>query len=142
MVGAPALEAKTLFEVLMEKYPDRYEQGQLRTLQRRVKSWRAERGPHKDVVLAQLHRPGEAAQTDFTWATELAVTIAGQLFVHMLCVFVLPYSNESGEVHGYQLARLSRKTIGGNGAKGEPRIGTIAEHNGERGLRSIVGAYD
>ena len=90
---APALEAKTLFEVLMEKYPDRYEQGQLRTLQRRVKSWRAERGPDKPVMLAQLHRPGEAAQTDFTWATELAVTIAGQLFVHMLCVFVLPYSN-------------------------------------------------
>jgi hypothetical protein len=35
-------------------------------------------------MLAQLHRPGEAAQTDFTWATELAVTIAGELFVHML----------------------------------------------------------
>jgi len=58
-----------------------------------VKSWRAERGPDKDVVLAQLHRPGEAAQTDFTWTTELAITIAGELFVHMLCVFVLPYSN-------------------------------------------------
>ena len=90
---SPALEAKTLFEVLVEKYPDRYEDGQLRTLQRRVKSWRAERGPDKEVMLAQQHRPGEAAQTDFTWATELAVTIAGQAFVHMLCVFVLPYSN-------------------------------------------------
>jgi hypothetical protein len=91
--GSPALEAKTLFEVLAEKYPGRYDQGQLRTLQRRVKAWRAERGPDKEVVLAQLHRPGEAAQTDFTWATELAVTIVGQAFVHMLCVFVLPYSN-------------------------------------------------
>jgi hypothetical protein len=90
---APGLEAKTLLEVLMVRYPERYEAGQLRTLQRCVKSWRAERGPDKDVVLAQRHRPGEAAQTDFTWATELAVTIAGQLFVHMLCVFVLPYSN-------------------------------------------------
>jgi len=90
---SPALEAKTLFEVLVDKYPGRYEEGQLRTLQRRVKAWRAERGPDKEVVLAQLHRPGEAAQTDFTWATELAVTIAGALFVHMLCVFVLPYSN-------------------------------------------------
>ena len=90
---SPALEAKTLFEVLVEKYPGRYEEGQLRTLQRRVKTWRAERGPDKEVMLAQLHRPGEAAQTDFTWATELAVTIAGQVFVHMLCVFVLPYSN-------------------------------------------------
>ena len=93
LIESPALEAKTLFEVLMEKYPGRYQEGQLRTLQRRVKDWRAERGPDKDVVLAQLHRPGEAAQTDFTWTTELAVTIAGQVFVHMLCVFTLPYSN-------------------------------------------------
>jgi hypothetical protein len=93
LTEAPALEAKTLFEVLVEKYPGRYDDGQLRTLQRRVRAWRSERGPDKDVVLAQMHRPGEAAQTDFTWATELAVTIAGQLFVHMLCVFVLPYSN-------------------------------------------------
>jgi len=93
LTESPALEAKTLFELLLEKYPGRYEEGQLRTLQRRVKAWRAERGPDKDVVLGQLHRPGEAAQTDFTWMTELAVTIAGQAFVHMLCVFVLPYSN-------------------------------------------------
>ena len=79
--------------MLVAKYPDRYEEGQLRTLQRRVKAWRAERGPDKEVMLAQLHRPGEAAQTDFTWTTELAITIAGDLFIHMLCVFVLPYSN-------------------------------------------------
>lgn len=89
----PGLEAKTLFEVLSDKYPGRYEPGQLRTLQRRIKVWRAARGPEKEVVLAQQHRPGEAAQTDFTWMNELAITIAGQLFVHMLCVFTLPYSN-------------------------------------------------
>jgi transposase InsO family protein len=93
LVEAPALEAKTLFELLVEKYPGRYEPGQLRTLQRRIRVWRAAHGPEKDVVLAQQHRPGEAAQTDFTWATELAITIAGQLLVHMLCVFTLPYSN-------------------------------------------------
>ena len=90
---SPALEAKTLFELLLEKYPGRYEEGQLRTLQRRVKAWRAEHGPDREVMLAQVHRPGEAAQTDFTWATELAVTIMGQAFVHMLCVFTLPFSN-------------------------------------------------
>lgn len=93
LAEAPGLEAKTLFDALMEKYPGRYEPGQLRTLQRRVKLWRAERGPDKDVVLAQKHRPGEAGQTDFTSMSELGVTIAGQLFVHLLCVFVLPYSN-------------------------------------------------
>jgi transposase InsO family protein len=89
----PELEAKTLFELLQEAHPGRYEAGQLRTLQRRIKRWRAAHGPDQEVVLAQQHRPGEAAQTDFTHATELAVTIAGQLFVHLLCVLVLPYSN-------------------------------------------------
>lgn len=89
----PELEAKTLFELLQEEYPARYEDGQLRTLQRRVKRWRGAHGPDRDVVIAQHHRPGEAAQTDFTHATELAVTIAGLVFAHMLCVLVLPYSN-------------------------------------------------
>jgi hypothetical protein len=91
----PELEAKTLFELLVEEHPGRYVAGQLRTLQRRIRRWRAEQGPEKDIVLAQHHRPGEAAQTDFTWASELGVTLAGQVFLHMLCVFVLPYSNWS-----------------------------------------------
>jgi hypothetical protein len=89
----PELEAKTVFEALVDKYPGRYEPGQVRTLQRRVQQWRAAHGPDKLVVLAQQHRPGEAAQTDFTRVAELEVTIAGQVLVHMLCVFVLPYSN-------------------------------------------------
>jgi hypothetical protein len=89
----PALEAKTLFELLCERHPGRYEAGQLRTLQRLVHAWRASQGPHKDIKLAQRHRPGEAAQTDFTSTSELAVTVAGALFAHLLCVLVLPYSN-------------------------------------------------
>jgi len=89
----PGLEAKTVFEVLQERHPGRYPDGQLRTLQRRVKRWRAAAGPARAVVLAQQHRPGEAAQTDFTSTGELAVTVAGQLFVHLLCVVVLPFSN-------------------------------------------------
>jgi hypothetical protein len=91
--ATPELEAKTLFDLLQEAHPDLYEAGQLRTLQRRVKRWRAAHGPDREVVIAQRHRPGEAAQTDFTSTSELAVTIAGQVFVHLLCVLVLPYSN-------------------------------------------------
>jgi len=90
---APGLEAKTLFEQLQAEQPGRYDDGQLRTLQRRVRRWRAAKGPDQEVMLAQRHRPGEAAQTDFTSAAELAITIAGQVFAHMLCVLVLPYSN-------------------------------------------------
>ena len=91
--AAPGLEAKTLFEALCERRPGVYEEGQLRTLQRRVKQWRAESGPDKEVFFPQQHRPGEAAQTDFTWGTELGITILGAAFAHMLCHFVLPFSN-------------------------------------------------
>ena len=89
---APELEAKALFEHLMVEF-GRYEPGQLRTFQRKVRRWRALHGPDKEVFFPQQHRPAEAAQTDFTWANELAVTIAGELLEHKLCVVVLPYSN-------------------------------------------------
>lgn len=90
---APELEAKTLFEHLLVEKPDGYEPGQLRTLQRRVRRWRALEGPPKEVFFAQEHRPGEAMQTDFTWANELGITIEGEPFPHLLCHVVLPYSN-------------------------------------------------
>ena len=90
---APEFEAKTLFEDLLARRPDRYNEGQLRTLQRRIKQWRARHGPAKEVYFAQEHRPGEAAQTDFTVANALGVTIAGEAFDHMLCHVALPYSN-------------------------------------------------
>lgn len=91
--GSPALEAKTVFGELIEKYPKRYEPGQLRTLQRKVRVWRAKEGAEKEVFFTQAHIAGEAAQTDFTHATELGVTIMREAYPHMLCVFVLPYSN-------------------------------------------------
>ena len=40
----PKLEAKTLFEYLQEQYPGKFQDGQLRTLQRRLKIWRATEG--------------------------------------------------------------------------------------------------
>jgi hypothetical protein len=93
LADSPGLQAKTLFEMLQERRSTPYSEGQLRTLQRRVKHWRATKGPDKEVFFSQAHRPGEAAQTDFTHATELGVMIAGIPLVHMLCHFVLPYSN-------------------------------------------------
>ena len=90
---APELETKTLFEWLQGESPGRYQEGQLRTLQRRIREWRAFSGPPKEVFFAQEHRPGEAMQTDFTWATKLEITIHGESFSHLLCHPVLPYSN-------------------------------------------------
>jgi hypothetical protein len=77
LVDAPGLEAKTVFDALQRKYPDRFVDGQVRSLQRKVRLWRSARGPSKTVTFAQRHRPGEAAQTDFTSTNELAVTVAG-----------------------------------------------------------------
>jgi hypothetical protein len=86
------LEAKTIFGELCRKRPGEFEPGQLRTLQRRVREWRAERGPEKEVYFPQEHVPGRMASMDFTHATELAVTIMGVLFVHMFFELVLAYS--------------------------------------------------
>jgi hypothetical protein len=94
MLGkTPGLEAGTVLELLQAQQPERYHEGHLRTLQRRIRRWRAEQGPEREVWFTQAHRPGEAAQTDFTSTVELGVTIAGQAFLHLLCVLVLPYSN-------------------------------------------------
>ncbi len=95
----PGLEAKTLFDDLQRRFPGRYSDGQLRTLQRRVKAWRALEGPEREVFFPQVHRPGELCQSDFTHMTSLGVTIAGQPFDHMIYHFVLTYSNwEAGTI--------------------------------------------
>ena len=91
--AAPSLEAKALFEDLMRRQPGRYTEGQLRTFQRRIKQWRAQWGPDREVFFPQAHRPGEAMQTDFTSGRALGVRIGGEPFDHLLCQSVLPYSN-------------------------------------------------
>jgi ribosomal protein S21 len=95
----PGFEAKTLFEDLQRRYAGRFAEGQLRTLQRRVKVWRALKGPHQEVFFAQEHRPGALCQSDFTHMDSLGVTIGGQAFNHLVYHFVLTYSNwETGSV--------------------------------------------
>jgi len=93
LAEASDLEAKGLFEYLQRKRPGVYQDSQLRTFQRRIKVWQAHYGPDKEIFFPQDHVPGEAMQTDFTWATELNITIQGEAFDHMLCHVVLPYSN-------------------------------------------------
>ncbi len=96
---APGLEAKTIFERLCEREGESFTEGQLRTLQRRIKKWRALHGPDKEVMFAQEHRPGEYAQSDFTSMNALRISIGGERFDHLLYHFVLPYSNwETGMI--------------------------------------------
>jgi len=90
--NAPELEAKTLFEWLCEQHPGSYQEGQLRTFQRRVSVWRGLNGSQL-LTLEQVRVAGEAMQTDGTWMTKLGITIQGQAFPHILIHSVLPYSN-------------------------------------------------
>jgi hypothetical protein len=96
---SPGLEAKTVFEEIQRRYAGRFAEGQLRTLQRRIKVWRAMAGPAKEVYFPQEHHPGALCQSDFTHMTALGVSICGQNFPHLIYHFVLTYSNwEAGNV--------------------------------------------
>jgi hypothetical protein len=86
------LQATTLLEWLEERYPGRFAAGQVRTLQRRVREWRALHGPEREVYFAQRAVPGREAQLDFTHAKSLGVTIAGEPFEHLLFELVLRFS--------------------------------------------------
>jgi ribosomal protein S21 len=88
-----AIEAKTIFDHLCKQHPGKFQEGQLRTMQRKVKVWRALKGQPREVFFPQVHLPGHQAQSDFTHMTKLGVTIAGQVFKHLVYHFTLTYSN-------------------------------------------------
>ena len=87
------LESKSLFDALQRKYPGKYQDGQLRTFQRRVKQWKALYGPGQEVFFPQIYKPGQWCESDFTRMKKLGITICGVPFIHMLYHFVLCLSN-------------------------------------------------
>lgn len=83
------LQALTLFQELQRRHPGRFQDGQLRTLQRQVKVWRALAGPAREVMFPQEHFPGELGASDFCHLSGLGITLQGQPFAHLLYHFVL-----------------------------------------------------
>ena len=86
------LNAVTLLEELQRRYPGQWDSSVLRTLQRRIRLWRAKYGVEREVYFAQEHPPGRQGISDFTVADELNVEIAGAVFTHRLYQFALAYS--------------------------------------------------
>jgi hypothetical protein len=86
------LNAVTLLEELQRRYPGQWDTSVLRTLQRRMRLWRAKFGVEREVYFAQEHPPGRQGISDFTVADELNVEIAGVGFAHRLYQFALAYS--------------------------------------------------
>ena len=89
----PGLRAVTLLDWLQSSYPGSYPDSVRRTLERRVRQWKAQHGPAKEVYFAQVHEPGRLGASDFTHMTSLGVTIAGEPFDHLVYHFVLTHSN-------------------------------------------------
>ena len=86
------LAAPTVLEWLDERHPGRFGRSHLRTLQRRMRDWRALNGPEREVYFEQKHPPGREAQMDFTHCDSLKVTIGGEPFAHMVFEFILSHS--------------------------------------------------
>ena len=86
------LAAPTVLEWLDERHPGRFNASHLRTLQRRIRDWRALNGPEREVYFEQKHPPGREAQMDFTHCDSLKVTIGGEPFAHMVFEFILSHS--------------------------------------------------
>ena len=86
------LQVLTLFKALCRRHPGRFQPGQLRTLQRRVRDWRVQYGPDCEVYFEQVPVPGREAAFDFTDLSDLGVTLRGVAFPHLLFEWVLSYS--------------------------------------------------
>jgi len=99
--GAPALMAVTVLEELQRRHPGRFGESVLRTLQRRMRAWRAQHGEERELFFGQEHPPGRLGLSDFTVADELGVCIAGSAFPHRLYQFSFAHS-------GWRHARVVR----------------------------------
>ena len=94
----PRLKPTTLFEYLEEQYPDQYPKV-LRTLQRRVREWKALHGPEPEVMFMLRHEPGVMGLSDFTTLKGMEITINGKPFKHLSYHYRLAYS-------GWQYAQI------------------------------------
>lgn len=77
---APALKPVTLLEALEEHDPEVDWRRHRRTLERRVRRWRAQHGPDQTVMFPQSHPPGRLGLSVFTDASKLEVRIGGKSF--------------------------------------------------------------
>jgi hypothetical protein len=89
--AAPAIRPVAIFEEMLRRHPE-LGAGIRRTIERRVRSWRAIHGEEQEVIFRQTHEPGRLGLSDFTDMASAGVTIAGQPLDHRLYHFRLAYS--------------------------------------------------
>jgi hypothetical protein len=89
--AAPTLRPVGVLEEILRRHPE-LGPAIRRTLERRIRSWRAVHGPEREVIFRQEHPPGLQGLSDFTDVVELGVHIAGTPFEHRLYHFRLAFS--------------------------------------------------
>lgn len=96
--AAPGLRPIGVFEELRRRHPE-LSPGVRRTLERRIRNWRALHGPEQEVIFRQEHPPGRMGLSDFCDMRDLGVSVAGVPLDHRLYHFRLPFSGfESAHV--------------------------------------------
>ena len=99
LVSRSGLRPVTLLEEMQARHPDRDWNRLRRTLERRVRTWRGEHGPEREVIFRQDHPPGQQGLSDFTDMGDLGIAVGGAPLAHRLYHFVLAYSGwEHAEV--------------------------------------------
>ena len=89
--AAPGIRAVAVYNEMLRRHPELSE-GIRRTLERRIRSWRAVNGEAQEVIFRQTHEPGRLGLSDFTDASGLGVTIVGQPLDHLFYHFRLVWS--------------------------------------------------
>ncbi|WP_185968647.1 IS21 family transposase [Paracoccus sp. M683] len=89
--SAPGIRPVAVYEEMLRRHPE-LSPGIRRTLERRIRAWRAEHGEDQEVIFRQVHEPGRLGLSDFTDMGPIGVTIAGQALDHLLYHFRLPWS--------------------------------------------------
>jgi len=86
--AAPGIRPVAIFDELRRRHTE-LDPGVRRTLERRIRSWRALHGQERDVMFRQTHEAGRMGLSDFTEMGDLGVTVLGIALDHRLYHFRL-----------------------------------------------------
>ncbi len=89
--AAPGLRPIGVFEEMQRRHPELPDSVR-RTMERRIRQWRALHGKDRDVIFRQVQEPGRMGLSDFTEMRDLAVRVAGIELDHRLYHFRLACS--------------------------------------------------
>lgn len=147
----PRLQPMTLFEYLQERYPGQYGRV-LRTLQRRVRTWKALYGEAPEVMFELRHEPGVMGISDFTELKGVTITIEGHPFEHLLYHYRLAYSGwcyaqviQGGESFIALSEGLQNALFASGGAPQEHRTDSLSaayRNTGGSGRKPLTRLYD